>query len=34
VLLYDADASGAGIALQIAVLGKNLALTAADFMVI
>jgi len=34
VLLYDADASGAGIGLQIAVLGKNLALTAADFMVI
>ena len=33
-LLYDADASGAGIGLQIAVIGKNLALTAADFMVV
>ena len=33
-LLYDADASGAGIGRQIAVIGKNLALTAADFMVV
>ena len=33
-LLYDADGSGAGIATQIATLGINLTLTAADFMVV
>ncbi|MDD5272212.1 MAG: calcium-binding protein, partial [Methylovulum sp.] len=33
-LSYDADGSGAGAAMQIAVLGKALALTAADFMVV
>lgn len=31
---YDADGSGAGAAVQIAVLGANLSLTNADFMVI
>lgn len=33
-LFYDADGSGAGAAVQIAALGVNLALTAADFVVI
>ena len=33
-LLYDADGNGAGAATQIALLGSNLALTAADFFVI
>ncbi|MDD5321500.1 MAG: hypothetical protein PHD43_12960 [Methylococcales bacterium] len=33
-LLYDADGSGAGAAMQIAVLGINLALTHTDFVVI
>ena len=33
-LLYDADASGTGLGVQIAIIGKNLALTAADFMVV
>jgi Ca2+-binding RTX toxin-like protein len=33
-LLYDADSSGAGTAVQIAMLGMNLALTNADFVVI
>ena len=33
-LYYDADGSGAGVATQIAVLGVNLALTNADFVVI
>lgn len=33
-LLYDADGSGAGAATQIAVLGVNLALTHADFVII
>ncbi|WP_139559638.1 beta strand repeat-containing protein [Methylotetracoccus oryzae] len=34
VLSYDADANGAGAAVQIAVLGSGLALTVADFTVI
>lgn len=33
-LFYDADANGAGSAVQIAVLGTQLALTAADFAVV
>jgi Ca2+-binding RTX toxin-like protein len=33
-LLYDADGNGAGTATQIALLGVNLALTNADFVVI
>jgi Ca2+-binding RTX toxin-like protein len=33
-LLYDADGFGAGVAVQIAALGVNLALTNADFTVI
>ena len=33
-LSYDADGSGAGLALPIAVLGVNLALTYVDFVVI
>ncbi len=33
-LLYDADGSGAGVAVQIATLGVGLALTNADFVVI
>lgn len=32
-LFYDADGSGSGAAVQIALLGKGLALTAADFLV-
>ena len=34
VLLYDADGSGKGAALQVALLGKNLKMTADDFFVI
>ena len=33
-LFYDADANGAGAAVQVATLGVNLALTAADFVVV
>ncbi|MDP2903081.1 MAG: hypothetical protein Q8N96_08220 [Methylovulum sp.] len=33
-LFYDGDGSGAGTAVQIAVLGTNLELTATDFVVI
>ncbi|MFI3121998.1 MAG: hypothetical protein QX203_18685, partial [Methylococcaceae bacterium] len=33
-LFYDADGSGVGAAVQIAVLGVNLALTNADFVII
>ena len=33
-LSYDADGSGAGVAVQIALLGVNLALTNADFVII
>jgi len=33
-LFYDADGNGAGAAVQIAVLGVNLALTSADFVVV
>jgi Ca2+-binding RTX toxin-like protein len=32
-LSYDADGSGAGAAVRVAVLGTNLALTNADFIV-
>ena len=32
-LLYDADGNGAGVAVQIATLGANLALTNANFLV-
>jgi hypothetical protein len=32
-LSYDADGSGAGAAVQIAILGTGLAMTNADFMV-
>lgn len=33
-LTYDADGSGAGVGVQIAMLGVNLALTNADFVII
>ena len=33
-LSYDADGNGAGAALQIALLGVNLVLTNADFVII
>lgn len=33
-LFYDADGNGKGVAIQIALLDKNLALTAADFIII
>ena len=33
-LCYDADGSGAGAAVEVAVLGTGLALTAADFLLI
>ncbi|WP_269766611.1 hypothetical protein [Methylovulum psychrotolerans] len=32
-LFYDADGSGAGVAVQVALLGTGLAMTSADFMV-
>jgi hypothetical protein len=31
---YDSDGNGAGVAVQIALLGVNLALTNADFVII
>jgi Ca2+-binding RTX toxin-like protein len=34
VLSYDSDGSGAGAAVLVAILGKSLAMTAADFMVV
>jgi len=34
VLSYDGDGSGAGAAVLVAILGKSLAMTAADFMVV
>ncbi|GAB6142417.1 hypothetical protein JCM14076_31460 [Methylosoma difficile] len=33
-LFYDADGNGAGAAVRIAIMGVNLALTNADFVVI
>ena len=34
VLLYDADGSGAGAAVQVTTLSKNLKMTYADFFVV